>query len=72
MKMCRLRWTGDMESWELAFHKYSDEQYEPSIHFDGSGIGSPEACLTAPHRFTFGSGGPHGDNYWVRINWQVH
>ena len=45
VKMCRLGWTGDMESWELAFHKYSDGQYEPSIHFDGSGISSPEACF---------------------------
>jgi hypothetical protein len=29
----------------LAFHKYSDGRYEPSIHFDGSGRSSPEACL---------------------------
>jgi hypothetical protein len=34
--MCRLGWTGDMESWDLAFHRYSDGRYEPSLHFDNS------------------------------------
>jgi len=45
VKMCRLGWTGDMESWDLAFHKYSDGRYQPSIDFDGSGRSAPEACF---------------------------
>ena len=45
VKMCRLGWTGDMELWELAFHRYSDVRYQPSLHFDGSGVSSPEACF---------------------------
>ncbi len=45
VKMCRLGWTGDMESWELAFHRYSDGRYQPSIDFDGSGRSAPEACF---------------------------
>jgi len=45
VKMCRLGWTGDMESWEFAFYKYSDGRYEPSMLFDGSSSSSPEACF---------------------------
>jgi hypothetical protein len=45
VKMCRLEWTGDMDSWEFAFHKYSDGRYEPSMVFDGSSSNSPEACF---------------------------
>ena len=56
--MCRLGWTSDMELWDLAFHKYSDSRYELSIHFDSlEGGVHPKPVLTAPHRFTFGSGG---------------
>ena len=29
VKMCRLEGTGDMDSWEFAFHKYSEGRYEP-------------------------------------------
>jgi len=36
-------WTGDSDSWEVAFHKYSDERYEPSICLDGSFAGTPES-----------------------------
>jgi hypothetical protein len=43
--MCRLEWTGDMDSWEFAFHKYSGGRYEPSIVFDGPSGNSPEACF---------------------------
>ena len=70
--MCRLGWTGDMESWDLAFHRYSDGRYEPSLHFDNSERVHSKPALTAPHRYTFGNGGPDEDSYWVRINWQVH
>jgi len=45
VKLCRLTWTGNADSWEFAFYKYSNEQYEPSICFDGSFAGSPESCF---------------------------
>lgn len=45
VKMCRLGWTGDMESWDLAFHKYSDGRYQPSLDFSGSGRSAPETCF---------------------------
>jgi hypothetical protein len=44
-KLCRLTWTGDPDSWEFTFYKYSDERYEPSITLDGSFVGSPESCF---------------------------
>ncbi|WP_435079853.1 hypothetical protein [Halococcus sp. AFM35] len=44
-KLCRLAWSGDADSWEFAFYKYSDERYEPSITLDGSFVGSPESCF---------------------------
>ena len=44
-KLCRLAWTGNPESWEFAFYKYSDDRYEPSITLDGSFTGSPESCF---------------------------
>ncbi|RQG94487.1 hypothetical protein [Natrarchaeobius oligotrophus] len=44
-KLCRLTWTGDLDSWAFAFYKYSDERYEPSITLDGSFTGSPESCF---------------------------
>jgi hypothetical protein len=43
--MCRLGWTGDMELWDLAFHRYSDGWYQPSIDSDGSGRSAPESCF---------------------------
>lgn len=45
MKLCRLTWTGDPDSWGFAFYKYSDDRYEPSISLDGSFVGSPESCF---------------------------
>ena len=45
VKMCRLGWTGDMDLWDLAFHRYSDGRYQPSKSIDGSGQSSPEACF---------------------------
>ncbi len=44
-KLCRLAWTGNPDSWEFAFNKYSDDRYEPSITLDGSFTGSPESCF---------------------------
>jgi hypothetical protein len=45
VKLCRLAWTGDMDSWGFAFYKYSDDRYEPSMTLDGSMAGSPESCF---------------------------
>ncbi len=34
--VCRLKYTGDMEKWEFAIYKYSDERYDPEEwFFDG-------------------------------------
>ena len=36
--VCRLTYTGDMNRWEFAIYKYSDEHYDPTEwFFDGSG-----------------------------------
>jgi hypothetical protein len=45
VKLCRLGWTGDPESWDFAFYKYSNGRYEPSITLDGSFSGTPETCF---------------------------
>jgi hypothetical protein len=45
IKLCRLTWTGNPESWAFAFYKYSTDRYEPSITLDGSFSGTPEICF---------------------------
>ena len=36
--VCRLTYTGDMENWDFAIYKYSDERYDPDEwFFDGAG-----------------------------------
>jgi hypothetical protein len=36
--VCRLKYTGDMEKWEFAIYKYSDNRYDPEEwFFDGAG-----------------------------------
>lgn len=45
VKLCRLGWTGNPESWAFAFYKYSDDSYELSITLDGSFSGTPEVCF---------------------------
>ena len=36
--VCRLKYAGDMEKWEFAIYKYSDERYDPEEwFFDGAG-----------------------------------
>ena len=36
--ICRLTYTGDMNNWEFAIYKYSDEHYDPTEwFFDGAG-----------------------------------
>jgi len=61
-----------MELWDLAFHRYSDGRYHPSIDFDGSGRCAPETCLTVLHRLISDNDGLHEKSHWVRINWQVY
>jgi len=53
-KMCRLKWTGDMENWEFAIYKYSSESYDPDEWFfpgageaDGTVMGAIRATLKA-------------------------
>ena len=52
--MCRLKWMGDMESWEFAIYKYSSESYDPDEWFfpgageaDGTVMGAIRATLEA-------------------------
>jgi hypothetical protein len=36
--VCRLTYTGNMENWDFAIYKYSDERYDPDEwFFDGAG-----------------------------------
>jgi hypothetical protein len=52
-QICRLEFLGDIESWEFAIFKYSDERYEadeffPGMeHLDGTIIGAMKAGLEA-------------------------
>ncbi len=52
--VCRLTYTGDMENWEFAIYKYSDERYDPDEWFfpggaevDGTIEGAMRAGLKA-------------------------
>ncbi|OIO89724.1 MAG: hypothetical protein AUK03_14035 [Anaerolineae bacterium CG2_30_64_16] len=52
--VCRLTYTGDMEDWEFAIYKYSDEHYDPEKWFftgaeevDGTIEGAMRAGLKA-------------------------
>jgi hypothetical protein len=52
--ICRLRYTGEMDHWEFAIYKYSDERYDAddwffpgSQHFDGTVAGAMRAGLEA-------------------------
>jgi hypothetical protein len=45
--LCRLRYTGDSESWEFAFFTWSREVYDPSVLEDGDSLGTPEDCFDA-------------------------
>jgi len=40
--LCRLRYHGSDDRWEMAFYKYSDEKYELCILDNGSFYGTPE------------------------------
>lgn len=43
--LCRMRYLGDINKWEFAFYKYSDERYEPCYLPSGSFTGTPEMCF---------------------------
>jgi hypothetical protein len=52
--VCRLTYTGDMENWDFAIYKYSDERYDPDEWFftgagevDGTIEGAMRAGLDA-------------------------
>ena len=52
--VCRLTYTGDMEHWEFAIYRYSDERYDPDEWFftgaeelDGTIEGAMRAGLQA-------------------------
>jgi hypothetical protein len=65
VKMCRLGWAGDMGSWDLAFHRYSDGRYQPSIASTARKGAHQRRVLTALHRFTSDSNNLYGKSYWV-------
>lgn len=43
--LCRLGYLGGPDSWEFAFFKYSDEEYEPSVLPSGAFAGTPEEAF---------------------------
>ena len=52
--ICRLTYTGDLNSWEFAIYKYSDNRYDPDEwmipgigQFDGTVEGAMKAGLEA-------------------------
>lgn len=52
--VCRLKYTGKINSWEFAILKHSDNRYDPnellfpgSEHIDGTIEGAMKACLEA-------------------------
>ena len=45
MHLCRLRYTGNLEGWTLAFYTYSHEKYERAVFGTGSFLGTPEEGL---------------------------
>lgn len=45
IRLCRLQYLGTPKEWGFAFHKYSDNSYEPSFLPTGSPTGTPEECF---------------------------
>lgn len=43
--LCRLGYLGELEHWEFAFYKYSDEVYEKSRDWSGSFTATPEQAF---------------------------
>ena len=43
--ICRLKYTGSIDTWEFAYFTWAREAYEPSFVSTGSPFGSPEDCF---------------------------
>jgi len=53
--LCRLRYMGNLETWEFAFFTWSRETYEPSVLDNGLPFGTPEDCFNAAAFPIFGA-----------------
>jgi hypothetical protein len=45
--LCRLRYMGNIDTWEFAYFTWARETYEPSYLDNGTPFGSPEDCFDA-------------------------
>jgi hypothetical protein len=43
--LCRLRYSGGIKNWSLAFYTYSNEKYVPCVFESGDWFGTPEEAL---------------------------
>ena len=43
--LCRLRFSGNMDRWSMAFYTYSHETYEPCFFNNGTWHGTPEEAF---------------------------
>lgn len=43
--ICRLKYTGSIDSWEFAYFTWAHEKYQPCFVRTGSPFGSPEDCF---------------------------
>lgn len=43
--LCRIRYLGSTNQWELDFFAYSSEKYEPSVFLSGRPTGTPEEAF---------------------------
>ncbi len=50
--VCRLTYTGDMENWDFAIYKYSDERYDPEEWFF-TGAGEVDGTIEGAIRAGF-------------------
>ena len=45
MHLCRIRYSGKLDEWSLAFYTYSHEKYEPCLFSSGEWLGTPEEAF---------------------------
>ena len=45
--LCRLRYMGNVDTWEFAYFTWARETYEPSVLDNGLPFGTPEDCFDA-------------------------
>jgi len=43
--LCRMRYSGDIDKWAMAFYTYSHNKYEPSVFNNGTFFGTPEEAF---------------------------